>query len=273
MNDFINSSNSAGGVSVVKKFGSFKIRQSNESGVPPMLPDVFVKYSFIQAQTSVDVQGTKVSFKFPKVNEMLTEYCLKCLPAVCTLAFIELVNEQIPETENSGQTAKPVFSVGALAVSNAIMEIALSLYNTIYNQPQISAEASYALSYYLSEKNILTGFPESKTSASKIAELKDYLKNLETIYTKRLIDEVLAATATDLKDNPIGVGVLKWFNEKKGGRILDEEAARYFLGKANESMSSDVKIRFAENRLRAIMFFADPIISDERFRLSLEDKR
>jgi len=273
MNDSINSANSAGIISVIKKFGNFKIRQSKQGGVPPVLPDVFAEYSFVKAQKDIEVQGKPVSFKFPKVNEMVGEYCQKCLPAICTLAFFDLVNEEIPKSSTADLTANQNSIPAIFPGSNGKLESVISLYNRVYNQPKISAEAEQVLSYYFGGSTNWLGLPDLRSSEAKISELKEYLKNLETIYTKRLIDEVLPATATDLKGNPIGANSLKWFNEKKGGKILDEAAAKDFIDRANTVMSADVKICFAENRLRAIMFHADLIISDERFRMSLEVKR
>lgn len=258
MNDF-NPAGSSGSVSVSKLYGSFLFQVKEMSVNQPLLPNVFVTYKFNNAKHSIEIKGKKITLKFPKVNEILTEYCAECLPIYCTLSFFEMVKQQFPAT------FIPTFL-------NEKLESALSLYKKLYNATDTQSVYS-VLSYYLSNPLDLSGLMDSASLDSKLRTLSDLLKATEEKYSKRLLDEVLPASATYENGKPLDPASIKWFNEKNSGKVLNAEAISFFIGRANSEMQTDIKVEFAKNQLKAIMFYADPVISDPRFRMSVEDPR
>ena len=108
---------------------------------------------------------------------------------------------------------------------------------------------------------------------TKLAALSNSLKDIEETYKKRLYNEVLPSNAITKDGKPLASNDIKWFNEKKAGKILSDEAIDFFITRANDEMQLDIKVEFSKNQIRTINFYADPVISDPRLRMSLEDKR
>ncbi len=218
-----------------------------------------VDYTFSNAQFPVDVQGKTLNLKFSEANKILTEYCRECLPVYSTLAFFEVFNKQ------------PAFDSLPM-LNNQKFESAVSLYQNLYHSTDV-AEVKNTLSFYIADPSSLASWFDLRTTEAKLTDLRNSLKEIEARYRKRLFDEVLATSAKDGKGNPLDAKAIKWFTEQKAGKILNEEAVTFFIQRADDEMALDIKVEFAKNQLRALMFYADPIISDPRFRMSLEDSR
>lgn len=156
--------------------------------------------------------------------------------------------------------------------TNEKLESAVSLYKTLYFTTD-TTDAKTVLSYYLDNPLEFAGSLDSSLTERKLTALKNSLKDIEERYKARLYNEVLPTNATDKDGKPLAASIVKWFNEKKAGKILSDEAITFFIGRANDEMTLDIKVEFSKNQVRTTNFYADPIISDPRLRMSLEDKR
>jgi hypothetical protein len=244
-------------ISVTRYFRSHVLRVSDTLGIS-LLPNILFDYKFTEAKHGIEINGIVTTLKFPKVNEILTSYCSECLQTYSTIAFIELVNAQFAPTK--------IFSF-----TNEKLEYAISLYNRIYNLPSTLESARNTLAYYFG--NSLDVFSFSTDEATKVANLRNSLKAIEIKYANKLIQEVLPNAVTYENGKLLDPATINWFITQKAGKVLNKEVADWFINRANEEMKFDVEVEFAKNKLRALMFNADEIISDPRFRMSLEDKR
>ena len=246
-----------GNISVTRSYKNYASRIL-ETGEFPLLPNALVDYKFSEAEYPIEIRGTKTSLKFPKVNEILTEYCRKCIQTYSTIEFIELVNKHSSPTD-------------IYTFKDNKLEYAISLYNTIYNLPDTLDSARDTLAYYLTASFDLIGL--APDTAAKLLKLRNSLKSIETEYSDKLIREVLPHTVIQSNGKPLDAAIISWFNSQRAGKVLNKEAADWFVNRANEEMKLDVDVEFAKDQIKAIMFNADPIISDARFRMSLADAR
>jgi hypothetical protein len=247
-----------GDISVAKIYKSYPARFLKTNSEFPLLPNVMVDYKFNRASYPIEIKGKKTDLKFPKVNEILTEYCGKSLQTYCTVEFIELINQQ-------------PFAPNLFPFKDERLEYAVSLYNTIYNLPATLDSARNTLSYYLGDSFDFLG--SNSDTATKLSNLRNSLKSVEAAYLEKLLREVPPNTVYYTDGKPLDAATVNWFNSQKQGKVLNQEAAEWFIKRANEEMKLDVDVEFAKARIKTVMFNADPIISDPRFRMSLADTR
>ncbi|MCD9188729.1 MAG: hypothetical protein LUM44_20085 [Pyrinomonadaceae bacterium] len=254
--DFSGSSGGQGDFLLTRSFANY-VPLAENLGQFPLLPNAMVNYKFKDSKYDLDIKGRKVTCKLPKVDEIMTAYCNECMQAYSTIKFVELVNEQNLPTS-------------LLDFTNARLEYAISLYEKVYGLPSLTEKARRTLAYYFGGTFELFG--QAIASDLKLKQLREALLTVETKYTEKLLNEVLPNTVIT-NNKPLDSGSITWFNTQKAGRVLDKTIAEWFIKRANSEMEIDIKVHFAGMQIRAMMFNADPLMSDARFRMSLEDAR
>lgn len=259
-NLFENSSEKGG--FLITKSSAVYFSQFLDVGAGPLLPlpSGFSRFEIKGAYYDFPFNGKKIRLKCPKADEPLTEYCNQCLRTFITVEFIELVNQHS-------------FSPSTF-FKNEKLEYAISLYNTIYRLPFGTSDLSVrnTLAFYFGDRfNVIEPF--SSDTQTKLTKLRDSLKSIETAYAEKLVQIILPNNVSYTDGKPLDKTLVDWFVKQNAGKVLTRAGADTFIADANREMEQEINFFFAQAQIRAVMFSADPIISDPRFRMSLEDAR
>lgn len=235
--NIVGASNERSNVFIMKYSAGYS-PQSSSGSLPLLnLPQGFSSYAFSKA--NIDFGGKEVVF-IPAVNPILTEYCNECLQTFFTIEFIELVNQQ----------SFPLL----FSIRDEKLEYAVNLYYTICNLPSKTndGEIRKVLAFYLGSRLFPNDFFKSGNE-SNLTELRNSLALIAKKYYDRLLQ-------------------VSYLYQKKTVKVT-EARAQEFIDKANSEMEKDLNFYFAATRVRAVVLNAESVISDPRFRPSLEDAR
>jgi hypothetical protein len=266
-----NLSNNSVGCSINKEYSavnSFSVQQVQN----PLLPSIFGSYTFNSCRFEIPVNGKVLKVYLPKTDKILTEYANEVLPIYSTISFIEL-----EEKMNN-------FGFNAAIFADIRLESAIALYCNLYNVSTANPEIRNILASYFSNSPEFSLLPPI---VAHLAKLRNSLAAIEKKYLERLKNEVDLEGVTSYEPQPYNTNILTaprkeqfkdgspdklWVNQHKFDKVLNEPAAQSFINLANSEILTDIKVGFETNRVKALGMDAS-IISDPRFRMSLEDPR
>ena len=198
------------------------------------------------------------------------------LSVYSTISFIELADKLVTNNLN------------AIFFADAKLEYAITLYSNLYQVSAVAPEIRAVLSAYFNNStgNLLLQSGSLFNRLTSADNLKQALPAIENKYLARLKNEVNLEAATHYEptpyqDNPLlaprkveftDQPTKQWIKTHQSDKVLTDISAQGFINIANSEITNDVDIEFETNRAKALGLAAN-IISDPRFKMSLEDPR